>query len=80
MNRTSAEAAKMLITLERNLTIGYLLWFQLRQPVKAGLLPKESFNKCRVFSAIPLLHATSLGRFATGLASIKDKTERGFTE
>ena len=49
-------------------------------PVKAGLLPKDLLNKCRVFSVIHLLDSTNLGRFATRLESIRGKTERGYPQ
>src|SRR5712664_1324778 len=62
MNRTSAEATKMLITLERNLTIGLPpMVSNYCNLLQAVLLPKQIENKCCIFSAIHSLAANESG-------------------
>jgi hypothetical protein len=62
MNRTSAEATKMLITLERNLTIGLPpMVSNYCNLLQAVLLPKQIGNKCCIFSAIHSLAANVSG-------------------
>src|SRR5467141_1088886 len=76
MNRTSAEATKMLITLERNLTVGLHPMVSTGAPTTGSPGTKQFVNKCCIFSVVHSPGATGLGGFITGTELIRN----GFSE